>query len=358
MAALCPAPDQPLTQSCVGGSCVDAQTCLCADGFTGFGDFVVGSPSCTISIMAVQALWSVLAIAQFASLLFALFFVRLTARHSRANSTFGGLASILSSICFIALGIWRAADPLGTPIGTHPGSTALFCLGASLFWTFTLWSTKTFLEMSLKQARMYNTESQQRVNRLMDILHGKGLAILAGMIVLVCWFPILMLATTDEWAVYGLGVVHYIGLVLAALFIGLLAAPSLVPPIISDIEAAIARSRSMNQDTEQLTTVAGKLKRLVLTTRNQGIFNAVFASPFGLWPLLQHLSCYWLPVAFTAGALGVMQGLYTEMPVRRNKSAQRVPTPVPGQSETGGSSKLSSARNETSVYAAPDEVAG
>jgi hypothetical protein len=294
---------------------------LCADGFTGFGDFVLGSPSCTINIMAVQGMWAMVAISHVATLLVAVVYTTRIYKRANRQRKLGAACAISSSASFITLGCWRAADPLGTPIGTHAGATILFCLGASCFWMYSVLFTKTMLEISLKQARMNDTESNQRITRVIDFLRGKGLLVLAGLLVLVCWFPIFMLATTSAWTMYGLGVVHYMGLVIACLVLGVYVTPTTISPIVRDMQAAITRARGMNQDVEQLTVVAGKLDRLTTDFKNQAVFNVLFASPFGLWPLLQHLSCYWLPVAFTASALVSMQGIWAEMPVRKTKSS-------------------------------------
>ena len=85
-------------------------TCICESGFIGYGDFVSGHPSCQISIAAVKALWSILAIVHFLTLIVcAVFFYKKLKRRHKFDKNFRGVVyCTLGSIFLFGLGILRA----------------------------------------------------------------------------------------------------------------------------------------------------------------------------------------------------------------------------------------------------------
>lgn len=61
--ATCPPKLTLESQACAGGVCFDENTCICNDPLVniGVGDFVYGSPSCSLNANVVTGMWSTLA---------------------------------------------------------------------------------------------------------------------------------------------------------------------------------------------------------------------------------------------------------------------------------------------------------
>jgi len=93
-------------------------------------------------------------------------------------------------------------------------------------------------------------------------------------------------------------------------------------PVLRQLVAATDRAKNMRMDWQQLKEVRVKIRRIAQDIFRQGLFNLVFASPFGCWPFLQANSSYWLPVAFFMGGTVIAQSLYTQMPVARKTSSK------------------------------------
>jgi len=287
----------------------------------GYGDFALGAPTCAINIAAIQALYSLLIISQFGVLLMSLVFLHRTQKSRQFTRRTAGCAlSILSSVCFIALGILRASNPTDSGIGYRPASTVLFCAGASLFWAYGLQFTGNLIVISLKQTKMQDENAQKRA---ISIIRRTQIALpyLLFIVVVICILPMFMLATSDPWVMYGLGAAHYEGLAFSAMFVGAILSPMILSPFLKDLSDAISRAKSMRMDTLQLETVSAKLYRIKIDLRNQGLFNLIFASPFGLFPFLQHLSSYWLPIAFICAAFVSSLAMWLELPVKRGPSS-------------------------------------
>jgi len=326
----CPPVFAPWTESCVGplgGECVDAMHCACPDGYTGAGDFAVGSPTCSINIGAIQALYGLLAFVQpFCALTTLVYIRRIRDRRllSMRSTRVVGLAAIVTmSVMFFALGVLRASSPTTTGIGRHAGATVLFSLGASCFWIYILHFTSFLVTMSLRQSRVMDMGGSEASVYVVFVSRvERALPVLVVLVLMICFLPCVMLGLNDSRAVFIVGVLHYEGLALYAFILGVVVAPRVLRPIRNEIAGAITRAKVMRMDTHQLEEVHFKLKRVAKDTVSQGIFNVVLASPFGCWPFLQSNSSYWLPVAFFMGSVLAIQTLYTEMPVQRKTSTK------------------------------------
>ena len=81
--------------------------------------------------------------------------------------------------------------------------------------------------------------------------------------------------------------------------------PNLIKPVTEDIGTVIEglkRSRmERNQDIAKLEIVQAKLLRMMKEAKQQSIPNMVVAFLFGVWPFLQSLASYMLPLVYCSG---------------------------------------------------------
>jgi len=319
----CPRVLFPFAATCSGsGTCVDAQTCLCPAGFTGLGDFAIGAPTCAISIVAVQVLYSVLAVSHCLVLGFVVVAVhRHLSTHTRATAyvmrrrMLSAALLFISSVLLMALGIVRASNPTALTIGTSPVITVLFCFGAAFFWAHLCVFATAVLDMTLRHMRTRSErvdESAQRVAMLVS----KGTPLIVIISVGLCLVPLLLLATKNPDAWYAIILLHIVGIGLLCLFLAVAVLHRVTGPLIREVSAAIVSAEARGADTVTLRQGRDKLRRTTNDIVQQGLFNVFIASPFGLLPGLQQVASYWEPVAFTAAAFVAISSLYLDLPTQ------------------------------------------
>ena len=318
MAGECPPILVPETLNCSGrGICASATNCICEDGWTGVGDFAFRSASCAINIKAIQALWGLLACLQFVLAFASVVFLRIKSQQkSRPLSPILlGSFVLLFSTCLGATGMIRAVDPLRT-IGTDGAATALFCIGTSAFWTAVNIFIYAFIDLALRQSKMGRND--QLNNKL--LYHMKiSLPVSDVFSVVSCLVPFGMLNATNAGEVQQLATAHYV-LSAAALFVaGIWLAPYFVGRVVSEISEIASHNPAKSGKLQQ---IVAKLQRFQKELRNQTVTNVVLAVFFGFWPFLQISgSSYFLPFAWTSGAILGFLGLYVNLPVSDKKSS-------------------------------------
>ena len=212
--ALCPEARVPFTEACSGvGVCLDSLSCECPQGLSGVSDWAIGAPTCAISPVAIQVMYSILAVAQFAQLTFTLYFLkRLWQTSSSQNAkkkrrdrykVVMAIFSVLSTLFFIPLAIIRASQPVNptSTIGTSTVTTILFAFGISTFWIYALLFSQSILALSLDQLRMQTQEARDNLATAIAILQ-KGFPIVLVCVVFFCIIPVFLLASTHPWTWY------------------------------------------------------------------------------------------------------------------------------------------------------------
>ena len=135
----CPSLLFPETQNCSGrGECLSPHACLCTvPGWTGYGDFAFGSPSCGINIIAIQCLWSFLAFLIVALLSFTIYYLNVKLHQKTRKARFPvilGVMTVFHTSFLLACAILRVSNPTKHVIGTHLATTVMFSLASSIYW--------------------------------------------------------------------------------------------------------------------------------------------------------------------------------------------------------------------------------
>jgi hypothetical protein len=317
----CPPILAPETQNCSGrGLCLSASVCDCPDGWTGIGDFAFGAPSCAINVKAVAALWGLAGTLHFFVFCFALYYLKVKSKQTNRSKTpllLGVL--ILGSSTFMCTTGWiRAISPLRT-IGSDPAVTVTFVIGATCFWSGCHTFIYSFIALSLKQARIFRTNDETKERTL---LHLKiSLPISNAFSMVGCLVPLGMLSATNAFTVSSLATAHYVILALELAVTGLWLTPLFVRGMISEIKQV--SGQQTGQKSQILQSITSKMERFLAELRNQSITNITCAGLFGFWPFLQvYGSSYFLPFAWTSGAIVGALGLYLNLPVAKESSGK------------------------------------
>ena len=298
---------------------MSATTCQCVvPGWSGRGDFAFESPGCQTHVEAVRALWSIVAIVHFVEIFFAIRFF--TSRTVKRKTT-SKLPYIMTAlmICydmlFIAVGMIRAINVETRTIGTDPGLTVLFCLGATCYWAMIQIFTVLFVDIVHRQAMFFQKRKEWiiPVHRLKKVV-----GVMGGFSVIFSMAPLGMLACTDSICFQVLGGIHYVGLGCCILVSGVV----LVPVFTKKLENAVQMGKNaliegLNSNLlEGFAKLIGRLKFLNRTLLRQSIPQFILALLFGLWPYLQvYGSSYFLPLAWTSGACVASLILHLHMPL-------------------------------------------
>lgn len=319
MVSVCPPILAPESQNCSGrGICVDEFTCECQVGWTGKGDFAFGSPSCGIHIDAVRSLWAIVAILNILALVFSAYYIRVKlAQTIRTKAPLAlGFILGLENICIAATGIIRAANPSRT-IGSDVLVTVVFTVGTSLFWCAAHVFIYSFIELGLKQSRIFqHTDVRDALMRHMRL----SLPISAVVSVCACLTVLGMLGSTSAEVTHALATSHYLISAFVLALTGFWLTPSFISQLRRDIDSVA--SKQSGDRAEMLNRITSKMTRFESELKKQAVSNTVFAVFMGFWPLVQIVgSSYFLPFAWSSGAIVSVLSLYLNLPVHDGKSS-------------------------------------
>jgi hypothetical protein len=343
----CPAPLWPATQACGnGGTCLSDSLCQCADGWVGEGDFVYASPSCSINVAAITALYSITAVVNAIPAVGALYFLWALRRKAKSLKLVFAFTCLVGTSSLVILSIIRASSPQTTAIGTYVPSTVLFSIGSGGFWFGGLLFLHSFLSVASSQVR-FKPNARTSFARIQAQLRiGFPLIFLGVAVALLC--VLCMLAAQSASSMYALALVHYVLLGLSMLSLGAFLIPMLINPLILDL----SESLSMGADTSKIRQILSKLTRFKSELRSQNLLNFPVAIMFGCWPWLQMQSSFFLPLAYISTAVLTALALYIEFPVS-SPSSSSLKTKSEGNTGTGTSGHVSVPHHQSVAVSSP-----
>jgi len=233
----CPA--VPSDPSCSGrGVCVGPNTCDCgalSPGWTGVGDMVFGSPSCSVFVPAVQALWAMTLCVALVLLPLPTwcFYRRLKFRKQWLDVTsdlyFHGLRSG-QLMCTAAMSLLRATRPMDS-IGNDIAVTVLFVLNHfALILTTRLGIIKV---LRVTAAIVADSSLKPRISNFLFVLN-----FLIIPYILTQAIPLTMLSLADYAAHYWLTTAFYLSLAMSILAIALPSISIAITPTIHSLRVS------------------------------------------------------------------------------------------------------------------------
>lgn len=255
---------------------------------------MVGSPACQLNVYGVQILWGLVAFFHSLNIFFCLAYLAL--RPVKSKSRFkelpflAGCSALFASSSLGSLGYIRSTDPLQT-IGTDPSATVLFSLGSAGFWTWTPLVCYTYGELLARGLRGRNEDEKRRISNFLTALK-RALPIGWVLAMIASFSPTFILINPkNPDLMYGLAACHFVVLAFA-LFFYTSTVFWVIPPVERDLNSALREHAD-----SRLISVRKKIIRFKIEVRNQGIFQMISASIFGLWPYAQRFASYELPIA-------------------------------------------------------------
>jgi hypothetical protein len=345
----CPPPLFPSTDlnTCnieLGGICLSQTTCMCQSGWTGYGDFQKGAPTCAINIIAIRALYGLMLTIQTLLLFFSLFCIykKFFSQEAWIKQTHHGnsnkahihgtraanaivILAPLYNISFIITASLRLSDQdqnmMSTrTIGTDPAITFFFSLGSGLFWTCVPLFVYYFLHVSLRNATTKDAairdKSELMFRRLQIFLPLSWIVTTISSAA-----PLIGLTTSDDRnLMFAMASIHYVGIGFSLIFLPLYLLPKFINPLKHDLQALINSRPSF--DTSQMKAVVIKLNNYSREATNQAVLNVVLCIVLGIFPYCSNWSSYWLPIAWTGAAPLSGTVLYLiAIPAKRGKTS-------------------------------------
>ena len=217
----------------------------------------------------------------------------------------------------------RIIYPDSVVIGANAAISVIFSVGVFAFWVHSILFTSNFVRLAIGQARIKDAKTRERINEL-ERRSRNIFPLLFALDAIACVMPIAMTGATDRTTVYIMALIHYMFLAFLICILGLWLLPTLIGPLVIDIEAAISL-RDRGTDTGAvLLQITKKMKLFLADLRIQSLANCVFAGFFGGWPMLQSFTSYWLPIAWTSAAFITITSLHAERPIVRNATSKNV----------------------------------
>jgi len=320
----CPEVLAPLPGPCANGHCVGADTCACTWPQTGFGDFVLGSPSCDINLNVVSALWAVCACAQGVALAYCLYgHVVLPSRWNRCRpdgKTLIVTLGTVASACLLAVSLTRAAAPEHTAVGTNIATSFLFTVGMFCTYSMSLPVVTTFIGILLRQSKMKRLDAQAHIDRIAKVA-ASFMPIHMALNAAASVMPVLMLLATSRSAMFGFAAAHYWLCTVMLALVGLVVHPRCVQPLLDDLNEAMNLSSVSEAGRQQIKDVKDKLV-FIKDDRVVVVVNVLAAGMFGSWPAAQSFSCYWMPLAWSSASLAIVQSVRMFIPTAATVSSR------------------------------------
>ena len=300
------------------GVCVSESECMCqATGDIGVGDFVYGSPSCSLSATAITVLYAICAALQFFGTLFSVYYLHISIRRFKLvhRKNMIGFFSLIMTTCLLVMTLRRAIAPETTAIGSDVASSVLFSIGAFCFHQAAFFNSTGYAALVLRQNCIKDSQTKEKIDRLNSVTQmAQPLHVFLNLCANT--MPIIMLSATSRTSMFAFASVHYLCSAAMISSMGLVIFPLVINPLIQDLEE-VARIRPVGDaDQAAFRQVSRKLKAFVNDMKGQGIFNIVIAVSFGCWPFLQNFSAYWLPIAWMSGCHVLLRALNAELPVK------------------------------------------
>ena len=368
----CPPPVPPTTVPCSGlGTCANG-TCVCPWPMGGHGDVrfaAYAKATCDVHGAAVQAMWVFVLLTALVLLGHSLRFTFL-ALVKRRGSRIGdvtislGLLSTLFGVWSVAAASIRAGNPVGQTLGNDAAFTVVWCLAFGTFWCVVDTYMYVFLFINLRSIAKGGGGSVTGAG-VVVVLSGHGGAQLQELTRRLRWVwvleflavvaPLGMLGVKSDDDMFALGLVFYVSLVVSALVLIVLTT-TWVSRVVRDVRQVLespsvvtgggvattgdpsplggksARKRQHHHphqrgrggggrhSPEDWAEREGKIRAAVFrieamaaSLRSLVLFGMVTLI-FGLWPFLQSLSVYLLPILTFTLVVTPLVGMYTLIP--------------------------------------------
>lgn len=214
----CPGLLFPETRACAGHGlgCMNYTTCFCEPGWTGRGDFIAGEPSCNLNVLAVQALWGMLACTHAIALPYDAFFILKKWRRNdfgkegTTRMLVMGVAALIESAAGLILGLLKTTDPTNRTIGTDPFSTIMFS-----FMTFGMWTAapaflSLFVALNVKNLKFKSSKTAASSSKFIDSID-KTLPFVWGLCQIGSISPLIALMdVTNGTLMYTMAALHFL----------------------------------------------------------------------------------------------------------------------------------------------------
>lgn len=301
--SICPPLLYPLIEACGSdGICVNSHECECPPGWSGFGDFVLGSPNCNIHIEAVRFLW--LPIVVFSPLVSPIFIeaVLYSARQNmeknkwffQSNVFCFSIGFLIQLIANFMEGVLKLHNPL-LQIGQDTLITILYSIGVMGFSLGVTLFLSVFLDLNMKQVMIRRNKDvlKQLYIHLSLIIPVFGTLLFIGALL-----PIGMLFTLSTEFMYGLVLGYYVIAGTVLLVFASFILPRLLKSLLKELEPSDSTSlQGTDVETRnKMNNLHSSIQWTLRIMRLNVIPNVLPRYLMGCWPLLQSGSSYWLPV--------------------------------------------------------------
>lgn len=304
--SVCPPVLYPLIEACgSNGTCVNSNTCECPSGWSGLGDFVLGSPNCNIHMETVRFLW--LPIVIFSPLLSPVFIqaVVYSARQNISKKKWFfqsavfcySMGFLIQLIAHFLEGVLKVHNPL-LQIGQHTLITISYSCGVMGFSVGVTLFLIVFLNLNMKQMMIRKNKDvlSDLYARLNWVLPAFGCMLFTSALL-----PIGMLFASSKEVMYGLVLGHFVLAGTVVLVFASCVSPWLLTSLLKELEPSETNSLSTTdiETRNKMNNLHARIDWTLRSMRMNVLPNVLPQYLMGCWPLLQTGSSYWIPVTLT-----------------------------------------------------------
>jgi Ca2+/Na+ antiporter len=269
-------------------------TCSCAPGWTGYGDFVFQAPACQINLAAIFVLNSLLLVSAAITFCFALVYLRRSLGRSSLLSKKFGVSSVVTSSFVLIYGCLRMSNVTSRTLGSNVETSVIYFLALVCMTFATIYFCQLLLDIAIRQIELDSAPTRALALQQFRGMKSYQLTLSLAFSTGVFCMPVTMLWAGSRNTMQIMGAVFYVGTSVLALLVWIWLSRSL-SAIIKRVEAIpVAEEPRLQRHLAKL-----KWGLLIYNIWLPWIF--ILMILVGLLPAATALSSYFVPLNTMGG---------------------------------------------------------
>ncbi len=290
---------------------------ICPDGKVNYGDlYVTNNDECSIITLVIFIFWMIQIVTSFFILLYSSHQIYLRIHYATKRSKYWYFDSmfLLPVICSsysMFIGIFAILKVINSKIyivGANLSATIIFSCATSCYWILAVLFLWTYLRVAVMQCKIKSEEKQSSIKSLFHKLRIILPILTIGNIV---WsmMPIFIYFKQENANLYI--TLHYVGLGLSILILGVLMVPWYITSLINDLAPSSNLGSSGSSSNKAITSLLKKMRFIRHQLISNGTINGIMSICVGVIPQLRPYIPYQLGFVYIVASYTALACTWT-----------------------------------------------